>query len=232
MSQRLRLRIERLGRRGEGVATHDGAPVFVPFGLPGEELWAEVDGERGWISEMIAPRPDRQLPVCPHYGFCGGCAVQTLPQDAYAGWKREIVVTALDRAGLKADVGPLVDAHGEGRRRATFHARFGPPNNSVRVGFMRARAHEIVDLDVCPVLAPAMEGALAAARRIAGLLARAEKPLDLVVTATGAGLDVDLRGLGAAGSGLRRSLVAAATEVDLARLFASAAARRLSAGDG
>jgi 23S rRNA (uracil1939-C5)-methyltransferase len=218
MRQTLRLRIERLGRRGEGVASQDNAPVFVPFGLPGEEVLAEVEGERGWIVELIAPRPDRQAPICPHYGVCGGCAVQTLPNDAYADWKRKLVVTALDRAGLKPDVDPLVDAHGEGRRRATFHARFGPPKSPVRIGFMRARAHEIVDLDRCPVLAPAMENALAAARRIAGLLARAEKPLDLVVTATDAGLDVDLRGLGAASSGLRRSLVAAATDVDLARL--------------
>ncbi len=42
----------------------------------------------------------------------------------YAEWKRDGLVQALKRAGVAAEVGPLADAHGDGRRRATFHARF------------------------------------------------------------------------------------------------------------
>jgi len=216
--EEVRLVIERLGRRGEGVARHGASPVYVPYALPGETVLAERDGERAHVVELLAPRPDRVEPICPYYGVCGGCAVQTLPESDYAAWKRGLVVTALARAGLEVPVASLVDAHGLGRRRATFHARLEQVRAAPRVGFMQARAHTIVDLAFCPILAPAMAGALPAARRIAAILSQAGKPLDVLVTATETGLDLDLRGLGRADEAQRRALVAAAAGLDLARL--------------
>lgn len=216
--EEVRLVIERLGRRGEGVARHGASPVYVPYALPGETVLAERDGERAHVVELLAPRPDRVEPICPYYGVCGGCAVQTLPESDYAAWKRGLVMTALTRAGLEVPVASLVDAHGLGRRRATFHARLEQVRAAPRVGFMQARAHTIVDLAFCPILAPAMAGALPAARRIAVILSQAGKPLDVLVTATETGLDLDLRGLGRADEAQRRALVAAAAALDLARL--------------
>ncbi len=134
------------------------------------------------------------------------------------GWKRGLLVTALARAGLDVAVEALVDAHGAGRRRATFHARLDESRSPPRVGFMQARAHRIVDLEVCPILAPAMDGALTVARGIAAILSSSGKPLDLLVTATDAGLDLDFRGLGKADEAQQRALVAAAGRLGLARL--------------
>ncbi len=214
----LRLTIERLGRRGEGVALQEGEPVYVPYGLPGETVLAERDGERAHVVEILSRRADRVPPICPYYGTCGGCAIQTLPSAEYAAWKRGILVAALARAGLEVAVEALVDAHGAGRRRATFHARLDERRSPPRVGFMQARAHRIVDLEVCPILAPSMDGALAAARGIAAILSSSGKPLDLLVTATESGLDLDFRGLGRADEAQQRALVAAAGRLGLARL--------------
>ena len=214
----LRLTIERLGRRGEGVALEGGEPIYVPYGLPGETVLAERDGERAYVIEFLSQRADRVPPICPYYGTCGGCAIQTLPAAEYAAWKRGLVATALARAGLDVAVEALVDAHGSGRRRATFHARLDESRSPPRVGFMQARAHRIVDLEVCPILAPAMDGALTAARGIAAILSSSGKPLDLLVTATDAGLDLDVRGLGKADEAQQRALVAAAGRLGLARL--------------
>ena len=212
-----RLEIERLGARGEGVASQEGRRVYVPYALPGEIVTADVQGERATLVGIAEPSPDRIAPICPHFGTCGGCAVQTLAAPAYAAWKRGLVVAALARGGVAAEVGPLVDAHGAGRRRATFHARTDP-DGATRVGYMRARSHEIVQIDVCPILGPRLDGALAAARALAAALATSGKPLDIVVTGTEAGLDVDLRGHGTLGEGQRKRLVAVALGHDLARL--------------
>lgn len=214
----VRLAIDHLGRRGEGVAHRGGETVYVPYALPGETVLAEIDGERARVVETLAARPDRVAPVCPYYGICGGCAVQTLPGPDYLAWKRDLVVTALLKAGLDVAVAPTLDAHGAGRRRATFHSRLEAPRAPPRVGFMQARAHAIVDIDVCPILAPAMAGALPAARRIAGILSQSGRPLDIVVTATDTGLDLDFRGLGKADDQQVRALVSAAAALDLARL--------------
>lgn len=59
-------------------------------------------------------------PVCPHFGICGACQFQDVPPDLYRARKREAVVRALASAGVEAEVGALIDANGEGRRRVTF----------------------------------------------------------------------------------------------------------------
>jgi 23S rRNA (uracil1939-C5)-methyltransferase len=206
------LEIERLGQRGEGVAKVSGRTVFVPFALKGERVRAEIEGERGRLLEILSPSPDRIAPVCEHYSVCGGCAVQTLSPSAYAVWKRGLVANALANAGIAAEVAPVVDAHGAGRRRVVFHARDGA------VGFMEARAHKIVEIDACPLLESGLSSALEAARALAQALKNTGKPLDIAVTAAAEGLDIDLRGCGALAEKEARALVELAERLDLARL--------------
>ena len=194
------LTIERLGGRGEGVARGPSGPVYVPYALPGERVRAYVERERARVTEIIVPSPDRIPAFCPHFGTCGGCAIQNLAAEPYAAWKRGLVVTALEQAKVVADVAPLVDAHGEGRRRATFHARFSTDAAgrwNIEVGFMQARAHNIIDIDQCPILAPSMVEAAAAARAVAEALSGVGKPLDILVNATLEGLDIDPLGASA-----------------------------------
>jgi 23S rRNA (uracil1939-C5)-methyltransferase len=76
-----------------------------------------------------------------------------------------------------------------------FHARRGT-KEIVEVGFSALRAHTIVPIDRCPVLAPTMKGAIDAAWAIADALSPLNKPLDIHATATLNGLDIDVRGSG------------------------------------
>ncbi|WP_374307148.1 class I SAM-dependent RNA methyltransferase [Methylocella sp.] len=210
------LHIERLGPRGEGLAPGPDGEIAAPYALPGETIVAEVDGRRARLVEVTAPSRDRIAPICRLFGACGGCAVQTLRHDAYVRWKEGLLADALRRAGLAAPREPLLDAHGQGRRRATFHVRATPAG--LQVGFMTARSHEIVDVDACPILAPGLADAPRAAHVIARQLAAGGKPLDILVTQTLDGLDVDLRGHGPLNEDETRRLVAAALRLDLARL--------------
>jgi 23S rRNA (uracil1939-C5)-methyltransferase len=150
---------------------------------------------------------------------CGGCALQNVPLAEQLAAKREAVKAALRNAGVDAEVAPCMDAHGLGRRRATFHARRGE-DGTLRVGFSEARSHRIVDLaeHACPILVPALQEAAEPVRLLARHLAGLKKPLDAVVTATGAGLDIDLRGAGKIPEKLRLGLVEIAGQTNLARL--------------
>ena len=210
------LQIDRLGQRGDGIAeTADGA-VFVPFALPGETVRAVRDGDRAQLVEILAPSASRIAAICPLFTRCGGCVAQHMGRDLYAEWKRRQVEVALSWAGIEAAVAPLVDAHGAGRRRVTFHAR--REGESMRVGFMAARSHDLIQVDACPVLAPGLDRAPAVAQLLANRLGGSSKPLDLQITASDSGLDVDIRGHGPAGNALRRTLTEAAERLDLARL--------------
>lgn len=211
------LHIERLGQRGEGIARTPNGLVFVPYALSGEIVVADVSGDRGRLVEIVTASPKRIAPFCPVYGTCGGCAVQTWTEDAYADWKRSLLVAALRHAGLDIAVGPLVNAHGAGRRRAIFHARYDAAGHP-KVGFMKARAHEVVDLDVCPLFAPSMQRASAAAHAIADAVGAARKPLDINVTATLTGLDIDIRGHADLQPDETQALIRLAETHDLARL--------------
>jgi 23S rRNA (uracil1939-C5)-methyltransferase len=131
-----RLTVDRLGARGEGVAQGPEGLIYVPYALAGETIAAEVDGSRGTLVEVLAPSPSRIALFRRYFSRCGGCAVQKLAADSYARWKRDLVASALRRAGLAITVADLADAHGAGRRRATFHARYvqgRPMVNSARM---------------------------------------------------------------------------------------------------
>jgi 23S rRNA (uracil1939-C5)-methyltransferase len=193
-----RLAIDRLAHRGDGVADTSSGPLYVPYTLPGETV--EVAGipgqpDRRQLLRVEIASPERIQPFCPYFGICGGCAVQHWQPERYREWKRGLVVSALHQAGFETPVDELIDAHGDGRRRATFHAREGA-RDIVEVGFAGLRAHHIVGIDRCPVLAPALDGAIPAAWAIAEALKPQKKPLDIQVTASEAGLDVDVRGSG------------------------------------
>lgn len=192
-----RLSIVRLGHRGDGIA--DAAePIYVPYALPGETVEVEDwpgHPDRRQLLRVEAASADRIATICPHFGVCGGCAVQHWAWDRYRAWKRNLVVSALETAGLATAVDDLIDAHGDGRRRAVFHARRGT-HAILSVGFAAALAHHIVPIDRCPILAPALDGALAAAWAIAQALEATNKPLDIAATATDNGLDIDVRGSG------------------------------------
>lgn len=215
-----RLLIARLGHRGDGAAEGPIGPIYVPGALPGETV--EVDDvpghpDRRQLLHIEQPSPRRIVPICPHFGVCGGCAVQHLEAVSYRAWKRGLVVEALRQAGLEAPVAELIDAHGEGRRRAVFHARSGT-QGVLEVGFAAARTHRVVAIDHCPILSPKLAGALKAAWAIAEALAPAEKPLDIQATATDAGLDVDARGSGPLKPPLIAKLAQIAARHDLVRL--------------
>jgi 23S rRNA (uracil1939-C5)-methyltransferase len=215
-----RLVIARLGSRGEGVADTAAGAVYVPYALPGET--AEVEpwpghADRRHLAKLDVASPERIAPICPHFGVCGGCALQHLASTRYRDWKRGLVVTALARAGLDAPVGDLIDAHGHGRRRAVFHARRSA-RDVLEVGFAALKAHHVVAIDRCPILAPALSGAIAAAWDIAEVLASVCKPLDIQITATDTGLDVDVRGSGPLTAADTTALAHVAERQNLARL--------------
>lgn len=175
--------IENLGHKGEGIAHIDGQRVFVPFVLPGEEVSITHEGERGTLVEVLQASTERAQPFCPHFGTCGGCQLQHLGEKAYTEFKTGLVEVPLLQAGIDAKVEKFIHASGAGRRRATLHAR------KDAAGYMRLRSHDLLDLDHCPILVPALAPAPDIARAIGALIG----PCDVSFAATDTGLDVSVK---------------------------------------
>jgi 23S rRNA (uracil1939-C5)-methyltransferase len=205
--------IDHLNPSGEGVIRGIDGTIFVPMALPGETV---VLGENRQIADIINPSTDRATPFCPEFGRCGGCAMQHMHVDAYGQWKRETVRRALERDGFTARVAPTLIVHGKGRRRAVVHVRFGPKGPVA--GFMEAKTHNLLPLEACPVLMPELQDIFKVARAVTTPLSGRGKPLDVQVTVTMNGLDVDIRGHGIPDTKERQRLTDVATFLDLARL--------------
>ncbi len=109
---------------GEGVGRMaDGRVVFVHRTAPGDRVRVSVSSDRkrwarGRLESILHPGPGRREPPCPHYGRCGGCALQHLQYAEQLRAKRRIVTDALQRIGQTlVDPGPVVPSPEEFRYR-------------------------------------------------------------------------------------------------------------------
>ncbi|MCB1512731.1 MAG: class I SAM-dependent RNA methyltransferase [Hyphomicrobiaceae bacterium] len=216
MTEAREVEIVRLGARGDGVASTTEGPVFVPYALPGESWRVAKDAE----AERLTDSPERVPPVCPKFGRCGGCAMQHLEPEAYAAWKRGVVVEALRQHGIAADVDPLVAVPPASRRRAVLTAIV--ERGACALGYHAARSHELVDLAACPVLAPEIVAAFADLRRLAAIQADGAAPLRLTIVATDTGLDVTMD--------VGRTPLSPADRIRLSELAEAAGWARLNVG--
>jgi 23S rRNA (uracil1939-C5)-methyltransferase len=213
----LDLLIESVGAQGDGVAA---GPIFIPLTLPGERVRVTVHKDRGDLEAVLTASPDRVTPPCPHFGACGGCALQHWAPDPYLAWKCEQIVHALARERIETEVLAPFAAPPGSRRRVALHAR--KVGRQVVLGYKARRSWSVVEIQTCTIADPRLVRALPdLANFAAPLFEHAKSAPTLHVTLTDTGLDVDVTGVEGKSGGLsadRRRLVAdAARDADFAR---------------
>jgi 23S rRNA (uracil1939-C5)-methyltransferase len=176
--------IARLGAQGDGIVEQSPRPVYVPYGLPGERWRVGGGGE----PVLLRAHPARAAPLCRHFGACGGCAGQHMPDAIYVAWKRAMVAEALRHRRIDATVEPLVRVPPASRRRVTLYAvRDG---KRLLLGFHRRASHTIVDIAECPIAVPAIVAAVPALREMLVPVLVGRRQASVHVLATAQGLDV------------------------------------------
>jgi 23S rRNA (uracil1939-C5)-methyltransferase len=150
-----------LSHEAHGVARLDGKAVFVTDALPGERVMLKrVKRHRNFdeavLESVITPSPDRVTPACPHYGTCGGCALQHLAPQAQLAFKQAQLLENLARLGSvepERVLEPLIGPVWGYRRRARLGIKHVPRKGRVLVGFRERSAPYVADLHECRVLA-------------------------------------------------------------------------------
>ena len=200
-SEPAELEITVLGHDGDGIAEHGGRLVYVPFTLPGEHVRTRLAGDRGELDAVLRPSPQRVAPPCPHFGACGGCALQHFDHGAYLAWKVEQVRQTLARERIETQwVEPFAAPPGS-RRRLALHAR--RRGGHVVLGYKARRAWDVVEITACPIARPELVDALPTLAAVAAPLFEHPKSAPtLHVTATLTGLDIDVTGVEARSGGL------------------------------
>jgi 23S rRNA (uracil1939-C5)-methyltransferase len=206
--------IERLGHLGHGIAP---GPIYVPGTLPGEVVEGTPDGERLIDPKIVTPSPNRVKPPCRHARACGGCQLQHASDSFVAGWKQEVVQTAIAAQGLTADFLPLVTSPPNSRRRATLSAR--RTRSGVLIGFHARASDTIAEIADCQLLHPGILAAFPGLQALVMAGGSRTTELALQVTLTKGGPDVVVTGGKPLDSALR---------MDLARLVEAHAFSRLT----
>ncbi|MBF0562712.1 MAG: class I SAM-dependent RNA methyltransferase [Alphaproteobacteria bacterium] len=211
------LTIDSVGAQGDGVATFKGGPVYIPYTLPGERIRASLAGQRGRLITVIDPSPDRVSPPCPHFGTCGGCAVQHMDATLHGQWKQDLLKAALGRRGIDAAVVAPVEAIPPGqRRRATFAYRHRA--DGVILGFNARQSDRIIDIAACLLLLPPLTELLSPLRTLLKAVTRPGETGEVTLSATFTGVDLVVTAPGPLDLDRRERLAAFAGVHDLARV--------------
>jgi 23S rRNA (uracil1939-C5)-methyltransferase len=132
------------------------------------------------------------MKVCRHFGACGGCSFQDMPDDAYRALKRGFVVDALAQHGLEStEVDSLIEVKPATRRRAVF--KLAKRNGAVLAGFHAAQSHAIADMQECLVVTPRLFALVGQLRELFAALLNDGEDVEAHATDTETGPDIALR---------------------------------------
>ncbi|MCW6038590.1 23S rRNA (uracil(1939)-C(5))-methyltransferase RlmD [Spirulina subsalsa FACHB-351] len=155
----LRLEIEDMGDRGEGVGRWQDRVVFVPDTVPGDQVLVRLiqvkrQFAHGKLQEILTPSPHRIRPRCIVADKCGGCQWQHIEDSYQQTLKLNIVRQALLRIGGFSDP-PLVpflptSAMLGYRNKATYPLARSS-QGQVQAGYYRKGSHVLINLNQCPV---------------------------------------------------------------------------------
>jgi 23S rRNA (uracil1939-C5)-methyltransferase len=195
-------RILRLAGRGDGVGE---SGRFYPLTAPGDLVAS--DGS-------VEPGAHRRVPPCRHFPECGGCQLQHVDDEAYAGFLRDRIASALAAQGVAAP--DILTAHispPNSRRRASLRAERGGA-----LGFNAEASHRVIDMRECHILRPELFALVQPLRALLRSLKLPAAAAGVRLTLTDQGVDLLLEKVEAEGLAAAEALGAFARENALARL--------------
>lgn len=186
--------------RGVGHLTNeDGTPgkvVFVEGALPGERVSyntykKKTNWEAATLGEVFKSSNARVQPKCPHFGVCGGCAMQHLEPTAQVAVKQRVLEDNLKHIGRvkpQTVMRPIQGPTWGYRYRARISVKYVAKKGGVLVGFHEKRSIFVCDMRSCEVLPRHVSDLLLPLRELIGGLSIRDK-LPQIELAVGEGRD-------------------------------------------
>lgn len=163
-----RLSLDSLAVGGEAVGRINDMVVFVPYGVPGDEVEVRIGEDkktfaRGEIFRIYKPSPHRVEPPCPIYYKCGGCQLQHLSYGAQLLYKRKMIEETLKHIGGidGVRVEDVVEASNSWNYRNKMQVvaaakPFLPPSTKVSpyFGLYAKKTHRVIKMEECAIQHP------------------------------------------------------------------------------
>lgn len=90
----LELTVDEMVFGGESIALHEGQKVVFKGGIRGQKVKLLIKKIRknkieGKLLSVVQSSPLETMPVCPHFGKCGGCSLLSLPYEEQLKIKKQ-----------------------------------------------------------------------------------------------------------------------------------------------
>ena len=175
--------VESLDHEARGILRAEGKAVFVDGALPLEKVEyasyrRKPKYELAHLVQVLKPSVARVEPACPHFGICGGCAMQHMEPSAQIAAKQRVLEDSLWHIGRVRAETILPPIHGAPwgyRHRARLGVRNIESKGGVLIGFHEWRSSYIADIHSCRVLPPQVSGLLLPLRELVAGLSIADR---------------------------------------------------------
>jgi len=144
---------------GFGVTKlEDGYTVFVEDLLKGEAAQIEIIERKksygfGKVIERLNRSPYRQAPKCKHFYECGGCELMHMDYDVQAAFKKyrlELMLKKMKQE--KVFVEDIISMVNPYYYRNKVEIKFAQGEKGIKVGFFKAKSHQVIDLQECHIM--------------------------------------------------------------------------------
>lgn len=184
------MKIEKLGAKGDGIGTFDGAEVFAPYTLPGERVEGEIVDGRMDRARILEPVPLRVKAPCSHFKTCGGCLTQHIDGAFLSDWKRDLVRDALAKQGLTTELRDTITSPPQSRRRAVFTGK--RTKAGAFLGFHARGTSQIVPINSCTLVHPDISAGFDGLKALVKIAVSRKSEVRIAVTTSLGGLDVSV----------------------------------------
>ncbi len=128
----------------------------VPYTIEGERAQVTITGEASrrtnpnvGLDSILAPSPHRITPRCLHFGICGGCQYQHMPDALQLHTKSAILQRLLEATGVPA---PTPQLHAGPPYAYRNRMRLRLQDN--RIGYNRRASNTFLPIQQCPIVSP------------------------------------------------------------------------------
>ena len=152
----IKIKIDRLGTNGEGIARIENFTIFIPLALPDEIVLAKiVEVKKNYaiadLKKILQSSSDRIESICKNFPECGGCQLEHISYESQLKFKRQIVVDSVERIGKihGVEILPTLGMENPFNYRNKFQFPVGIHGKKIVAGCFARGTHDIVNIERC-----------------------------------------------------------------------------------